>query len=217
GGASETILGNIFQRNRQRHHAVIATKFFNPMGDGINDSGMSRVHVMRAVEESLRRLQTDYIDLYYIHHVDEETPLEEMLWALNDLVIQGKVRYIACSNYECWRLAVAMGISEGKGWHRFECYQPQYNLVVRQIEAEILPLCRYKELGVVVWGPLAGGFLTGKYKPGDRRVDGTRSAEGWVFLSRDFAPNADEILAVLLEVAEEIGREPAQVALRWVL
>jgi aryl-alcohol dehydrogenase-like predicted oxidoreductase len=162
-------------------------------------------------------LQTDYIDIYYIHHVDTQTPLEEMLRALNDLVQQGKVRYLACSNYEAWRMAVALGISEANNWSRFECYQPQYSLVVRDIEQELIPLCQYKGLGVVVWSPLAGGFLTGKYKPGEKSVDGTRSAEGWAYPRRYFADSADESLAVLLEVAESLGRSPAQVATRWVL
>jgi aryl-alcohol dehydrogenase-like predicted oxidoreductase len=172
---------------------------------------------MQAIEASLRRLQMDYVDLYYIHHVDTQTPLEEMLRALDDLVHQGKVRYMACSNYQAWRLMEALSISEARNLYRFECYQPQYSLVVRDIEQELIPLCEYKGLGVVVWSPLAGGFLTGKYKPGERVVEGTRSEEEWAYPQRYFASNADEILAVLLEVAAELGRNPAQVAVRWVL
>jgi aryl-alcohol dehydrogenase-like predicted oxidoreductase len=214
-GQSEILLGKALKGRRRE--AVVASKFFNPMGTGPNDSGMSRGHIMHAVEDSLTRLQTDYIDIYYIHHVDTQTPLEEMLRALNDLVQQGKVRYLACSNYEAWRMAVALGISEANNWSRFECYQPQYSLVVRDIEQELIPLCQYKGLGVVVWSPLAGGFLTGKYKPGEKSVDGTRSAEGWAYPRRYFADSADESLAILLEVAESLGRSPAQVATRWVL
>jgi aryl-alcohol dehydrogenase-like predicted oxidoreductase len=172
---------------------------------------------MQAIEDSLQRLQTDYVDIYYIHHVDSQTPLEEMLRALDDLVHQGKVRYLACSNYQAWRLAVALGISEANNLARFECYQPQYSLVVRDIEQELIPLCEYKGLGVVVWSPLAGGFLTGKYKPGERSVGGTRSAEGWAYPRSYFAANADESLAVLLEVADGLGRSAAQVAVRWIL
>jgi aryl-alcohol dehydrogenase-like predicted oxidoreductase len=214
-GESEVLLGKALKGKRR--DAVVATKFFNAMGSGPNDSGMSRVHIMNALEDSLKRLDTDYIDLYYIHHVDVQTPLEEMLRALDDLVHQGKVRYIACSNYQAWRLSEALWISDSKNLARFECYQPQYSLVVRDIEQELIPLCLLKGLGVVVWGPLAGGFLTGKYKPGERSVPGTRSEEKWVFPSRFFGPNADDSLATLLDVSEQTGAKPAQVALRWVL
>jgi aryl-alcohol dehydrogenase-like predicted oxidoreductase len=214
-GASEVLLGEALKGRRQ--DAIIATKVFNPMGPAPNDSGMSRVHIMRAIEESLARLQTDYVDVYYIHHVDTQTPLEEMLRAFDDLVRQGKVRYVACSNYEAWRLMEALWLSDSKNLARFECYQPQYSLVVRDIEEELIPICQLKGVGVVVWSPLAGGFLTGKYRPGERTVAGSRSAEGWAYPERYFAPNADETLAVLLEVAKELGRSPAQVATRWVL
>jgi aryl-alcohol dehydrogenase-like predicted oxidoreductase len=214
-GQSEVLLGKALKGRRQR--VVVATKFFNPMGPGPNDSGMSRVHIMNAIEDSLRRLQMDYVDIYYIHHVDVETPIEEMLRALDDLVRQGKVRYIACSNYQAWRLMEALWISDSKGLARFVCYQPQYSLVVRDIEQELVPVCLLKGLGIVAWSPLAGGFLSGKYQPGQRMVPGTRSEENWVWQDHFFATNADETLAALLEVSGELGRTPAQVALRWVL
>lgn len=213
GGESERMLGRALGKNRRR--AVVATKFFNPMDGGVNDSGMSRVHIMNAIDDSLRRIGTDWVDVYYIHHVDVETPIEEMLRALDDLVRQGKVRYIACSNYEAWRLATALGISERERLSRFACYQPQYSLVVRDIEQEIIPLCLHEEIGVVVWGPLAGGFLSGKYRPGERVVSGSRSEERWVFPADYFASNADEVLGALLEEAQKIGREPAELAIRW--
>jgi aryl-alcohol dehydrogenase-like predicted oxidoreductase len=215
GGESEVLLGKALKGRRR--DAVVATKFFNPMGGGPNDSGMSRLHIMQAIEDSLRRLQMDYVDIYYIHHVDRQTPLEEMLRALDDLVHQGKVRYIACSNYEAWRLMEAVWTSESKGLARFAAYQPQYSLVVRDIEQEIIPVCQLKGIGVVVWSPLAGGFLTGKYRPGERRVTGARSEEGWAYPERFFAANADETLDVLLQTAETLGRSPAQVAVRWTL
>ena len=158
-GESEVLLGKALEGRRD--DAVVATKFFNPMGSGPNDSGMSRLHIMQAVEASLRRLRMDHVDLYYIHHVDTQTPLEEMLRALDDLVHQGKVRYTACSNYQAWRLCEALWISDANGWARFECFQPQYSLVVRDIEQELIPLCLHKGLGVVVWSPLGGGFLSG--------------------------------------------------------
>ena len=214
-GESEILLGRAL-RGRRRD-AVVATKFFNPSGHGPNDSGMSRVRIMYAVEDSLQRLGMDHVDLYYIHHVDVQTPLEEMLRALDDLVHQGKVRYIACSNYEAWRLMEALWISDSLGLARFECYQPQYSLVVRDIEQELIPLCQAKGLGVVVWSPLGGGYLTGKYAPGQRQVAGARSDEGWAYPQRFFAANADQSLQVLLDIAEATGCSPAQIALRWVL
>ena len=214
-GRSEEILGEVLKGRRRE--AVVATKFFNPMGSGPNDSGMSRVHIMNAIEDSLKRLQMDHVDIYYIHHVDVQTPLEEMFRALDDLVRQGKVRYIACSNYQAWRLCEALWISDSNNLARFECYQPQYSLVVRDIEQELAPLCLDKGLGIVPWAPLAGGFLAGKYKPGQRVVSGTRSEEKWNWHGAFFAANADETLSTLLQVAQELGRTPAQVALRWLL
>lgn len=214
-GACEEILGRILKGRREQ--TVIATKYFNPMGGDPNASGASRLHTMQAVEDSLRRLHTDYIDVYYLHHIDVETPLDETLRALDDVVRQGKVRYIACSNFEAWRLMEAIWISDSRGWERFVCYQPQYNLVVRDIEDEIVPACQLKGLGIVPWGPMAGGFLTGKYKPGERSASGTRSEEGWVFMDKMFAPNADETLAALVEVAGQLSCEPSALAVRWVL
>src|SRR5215470_12063484 len=147
GGASEISLGRAL--GSRRREAVIATKVFNPMGPGPNDSGMSRAHILQAVEDSLKRLGTDYIDLYYIHHVDVETPLEEMLRAFDDLVRAGKVRYTGCSNYEAWRLMEALWLSDSHNLARFDAYQPQYSLVVRDIEEELVPACALKGLGVV--------------------------------------------------------------------
>jgi aryl-alcohol dehydrogenase-like predicted oxidoreductase len=215
GGVSEAMLGNALKGRRD--DAVIASKFFNPMGGRPNDSGMSRLHIKQQVEDSLKRLQTDYIDIYYIHHVDHQTPLEEMLRALDDLVRQGKVLYTGCSNYEAWRLMEALWISDSKGWARFDCYQPQYSLVVRDIDEEIVPACEAKGLGVVAWSPLASGYLAGKYTPGSLKVQGTRSAEGWGFQNRFFSANHAEILQTLLNTARELERSPAQIALRWVM
>ena len=215
GGTSETMLGEALKG--RRHDAIVATKVFNPMGGRPNDSGMSRLHIKQQIEASLRRLQTDYIDVYYIHHVDHQTPLDEMLRAFDDLVREGKVLYTGCSNYEAWRLIDAMWISQTNGWVGFSCYQPQYSLVVRDIDEEIVPALQLKGLGCVAWSPLAGGYLTGKYTPGSLKVQGSRSAEGWGFQSRFFATNHAEILQTLFDVAKEIGKSPAQVALRWVM
>jgi aryl-alcohol dehydrogenase-like predicted oxidoreductase len=214
-GVSETMLGRAL--GSRRRDVVVATKVFAPMGSGPNDSGMSRVHIMNAVEDSLRRLGTDYIDLYYIHHVDVQAPLEEMLRAFDDLVHQGKIRYPACSNYEAWRLMEALWISDSKGLARFTAYQPQYSLVVRDIEEELVPVCDLKGLGMVVWSPLAGGYLSGKYRPGQNSVANSRSAENWAFPTRFFHPEHQAILAELLAVAQDLGVSPAQVATRWVL
>ena len=214
GGKSETILGQVL--NKRRDDLVLATKFFNPMGPGPNDSGWSRSHLMKAVEDSLKRLKTDYIDIYYLHHVDIQTPIEEPLRALNDLVQQGKIRYLACSNFEAWRLMDALWISDHHDWVRIEAYQPQYSLLVRDIEDELVPLCQYKGVGVVVWAPLAGGYLTGKYRPGAKpSIAGTRSADEWCFPQTYFAHNSEEILKTLLDVSEDLGRSPSQVAIRW--
>lgn len=212
---SESMLGALL--GARRHDLVVATKFFNPMGPGVNDSGMSRRHILQSVEASLGRLQTDWIDLLYIHHVDEETPLEEMLAALDDLVWQGKVRYIACSNYEAWRMTAALGLSARHGWQRFRANQLQYSLVVRDIEEELVPACLAQDVGIVTWAPLAGGFLTGKYRTGERTLAGTRSAAGWAFPDTYFAPQADQVLATLGEVAADADSTPARVALRWVM
>ncbi len=214
-GLSEIMLGKALEGRRR--DAIVATKFFNPTGPDPNDSGSSRVHIMRAIEDSLRRLQMDWVDIYYVHHVDVQTPLEETLRALDDLVRQGKARYVACSNFEAWRLAEALWISDTRNLARFVCYQPQYNLIVRDIELELMPLCQYKGLGVVVWSPLAGGFLSGKYKPGQRVLPGTRSEEKWVFPERFLDSGGDEILETLLDVAAEVKRTPSQAAIRWAL
>ncbi len=214
-GVSESMLGKALKGRRS--DAVVASKVFNPMGGRPNDSGGSRLHIIQAVEASLKRLQTDYLDIYYIHHVDTHTPLEETLRAFDDLVRQGKVVYTACSNYEAWRLMEALWLSDSNGWARFEAYQPQYSLVVRDIDEEILPACEAKGVGIVAWSPLASGYLAGKYKPGQLKVEGTRSTEGWAFQSRYFAPNHAEILQALFDAARDIGRSPAQTALRWVM
>ncbi len=214
-GQSETMLGRAL--GKRRREAVIATKVFNPMGGGPNDSGMSRAHIMQAVEDSLRRIGTDYLDLYYIHHVDTQTPLEEMLRVFDDLVRQGKVRYTGCSNYEAWRLMEAVWLSDSNGWARFEAYQPQYSLVVRDIEEELVPACALKGIGIVVWAPLAGGYLSGKYQPGQQSVAGARSAENWAFPTRFFHPDHTTVLTEQLAVARDLNRTPAQVAVRWAL
>jgi aryl-alcohol dehydrogenase-like predicted oxidoreductase len=213
-GESESILGEML--GAQRNDLVIATKFTNAMGPRPNDSGGSRIHIMQAVEDSLRRLKTDRIDLYYIHHTDDNTPLEETLRAMDDLVRQGKVLYLGVSNFEAWRLTEASWISSVNGYSPMVCYQGNYSVVVRDLEEDVLRVCQQKGVGLIPFGALAHGFLSGKYKPGERKVEGSRSAAGWVFLEGMFSENADEILQTVLDIAGSRGVSPADVALSWV-
>src|SRR5262245_37266550 len=162
-GRTEEIVGEWLKGRREQ--IVLATKCWGAMGRSPNDRGPSRKHICAAIEDSLRRLQTDYLDLYQVHAPDPETPLDETLRALDDLVRQGKVRYLGCSNFQAWLLATALWTSDKSGLTRFDCVQPRYNLLFREIENELLPLCRHHGIGVIPYNPLAGGFLTGKYKP----------------------------------------------------
>lgn len=161
-GATEAIVGKWLQR-MPREKVVLATKAWGATGSGPNDRGLSRQHILSAVDASLKRLGTDYIDLYQTHFPDESTPIEETLKALDDLVRWGKVRYIGCSNYQAWQLARAIGASERLGIARYDCDQPRYNILFREIENELLPLCRSEGVGIIAYNPLAGGMLTGKY------------------------------------------------------
>ena len=173
-GMSEEITGRAIADRRDQ--VILATKGRNPMGEGVNDKGTSRGYLMRALEESLRRLGTDHIDLYYVHSPDYDTPMEETLRALDDMVRSGKVRYIACSNFRAWYLALALGISDKNGLERFSCLQPRYNIVNRDIEVEVLPLCRDQQLGVVSYSGLARGILTGKYATFGEYPEGSRAS-----------------------------------------
>ncbi|MBN1202588.1 MAG: aldo/keto reductase [Anaerolineae bacterium] len=216
-GVSEEITGRWLKNHRRE--IVLATKFRFPMGDGPNDAGTSRYHIMQAVEDSLSRLQTDAIDLYQVHCWDSGTPLEETLRALDDLVRQGKVRYLGASNYAAWQLMKALGISERLGLARFDCLQPQYNLIERAIEYEIVPLCQSEGVGIIPWSPLAGGFLTGKYRR-DHRPKGGRlskdiTAPGENFWYRRATERNWATLDVVRGVADAHGITCAQVALAW--
>ncbi len=217
-GLSEEIVGRALKGRRSK--VILATKVNFPTGPGPNDQGLSRVHIMRAVETSLRRLQTDYLDIYYVHCYDEKTALEETLLTLNNLVKSGKVRYLGVSNFTAWQLMKALSISEKWGWAKFICLQPQYSLVVRDIEREILPLCREESLGVVVWGPLGGGFLSGKYRRGAKPPQGSRIARAGETWEEAWSRRATEknfrILDVVGEITSSRGKSYAQVALAWV-
>ncbi|MGH3148438.1 MAG: aldo/keto reductase, partial [Rubrobacter sp.] len=178
-GVSEKITGRAIEGVRDE--VVLATKVRFPMGSGPNDVGLSRKHVVQGCEDSLRRLGTDYIDLYQVHCWDEATPLEETLSALTDLVRGGKVRYIGVSNFTGWQIMRSLEISERYGFERFVCLQPQYSLVERNIEREVLPVCVEEGLGVIPWSPLGGGFLSGKYRRDEEPPEGSRiaGAEEW--------------------------------------
>jgi aryl-alcohol dehydrogenase-like predicted oxidoreductase len=213
GGESETALGTWMAARKNRAAVILATKLGGPMGPGPNDAGLSRLHMMQAVEASLRRLETDYIDLYQAHWDDRDTPLDEALRGFDDLVRQGKVRYIGASNHVAWRLARALWESDRHGYVRYECLQPKYNLVVRdEYERELEPLCREQDVGVIPYSSLASGFLSGKYRRGGDLPATARAAgvQKTYMNDRGFA-----ILAAVEKVAAGIGATPAQVALSW--
>ena len=176
-GATETIVGR-WMAGRPRDQLVIATKCVAPMGPSPNQRGASRQHILSAVDESLRRLDTDYIDLYQLHGPDPRTPIEETMQALDDLVRWGKVRYVGASNFRAWQLALAIGASDRLNLARFECDQPRYNILWRDIEDDLLPLCRDQGVGIIAYNPLAGGFLTGKYRDTADLQEGTRFTLG---------------------------------------
>jgi aryl-alcohol dehydrogenase-like predicted oxidoreductase len=214
GGVSEMIIGKWMKsRSISRDRLVIATKVRGKMGDGPNDEGLSRVHILRMVEDSLRRLQTDYIDLYQTHHPDVNTPIDETLGALDVLVRQGKVRYIGCSNYPAWQLMEALWTSDRLGLARFDSLQPHYHLARRQeFEQELAAVCRKYGVGVIPYSPLAGGFLTGKYKRDQTDAGSARNVSRY-FNDRNWA-----LLDLMGEIGRELGgKSISQVALGWLL
>ncbi len=211
-GESEEMVGKALQG--RRHEVVLATKVRGRMGTGPNEVGLSRLHIMEGVEASLKRLGTDYIDLYQIHRGDPFTAIEDTLRALDDLVRQGKVRYIGCSNLMTWQLMQAIGISRAEGLEHFKCTQSYYSLAGRELEREMIPLLEDQGLGLLVWSPLAGGFLTGKFTRDTTDAEGRRA-------SFDFPPidkeRAFDTIDVMRKIAEEHDASIAQVAIAWVL
>lgn len=219
-GRTEEIIGRWMRERRNRDRLLVATKCAGAMGPGPNDVGLSRHHIMRSVDASLRRLGTDVIDLYQVHAFDPRTPVDETLRALDDIVRAGKVRYIGCSNYPAWRLADALRTSERLGIARYNTLQPRYNLLYREIETELLPLARAEGLGVLVYNPLAGGFLSGKYHKGDEPQENTRftlGTAGRMYQYRYWQEAQFDATARLREVAEAKGLDPVSVAIAWVL
>lgn len=221
-GGSETIVGR-WLKDKARDDYVIATKVRWPMGDGPNDLSLSRKHIIAAVEASLKRLGTDYIDLYQVHRWDPGPALEETLSTLDRLVQAGKVRYIGASNFLGWQLQKAVDISNQMGWEPFVCLQPLYNLLDRAAEWELFPVCHNEGLGVIPWSPLRGGWLSGKYRRGmERPPEGTRveeaAAKGWGEAWDKYDNERTwGVIDTLFAVAEEVGKSPAQTALRWVI
>ena len=212
-GGAEEILGRLLVGCRDE--LVITSKVYYPMSDEVNARGASRRHIIAAVEASLRRLQTDRLDLYFVHHFDEHTPLAETLRALDDLVQQGKILYPAVSNFAAWQIAKALGLSAKEGWARFECVQPMYNLVKRQAEVEILPLAQSEKLGVIPYNSLGGGLLTGKYGA-TRRPETGRLLENQMYKVRYGADWVYEVAERFTIFAQELGFEPASLAIAWV-
>jgi len=215
-GVSEEVVGRALKDYAKRHEVVIATKVYNKMGEGPNDRGLSRKHIFDAVDASLRRLQVDHVDLYQTHRWDHETPIEETMEALNDVVRAGKARYIGASSMYAWQFAKALQTSERNGWARFVSMQNHYNLVYREEEREMIPLCRDQGVGLIPWSPLARGFLAGNR---------TREKSGSTVRARtdDFAqqlyyqPDDFAVAERVQEVAREHNRKPTQIALAWLL
>ena len=216
-GLSETLLGQALRNlGIKRRDVVIATKVYGPMSDGPTDRGASRVHIIDSVQRSLERMRTDHIDLYQIHGTDPVTPIEETLRALDDLVRQGLVRHIGVSNWQAWRIAKALGISERLGLARIDSLQAYYTIAGRDLEREIVPMMTSEGVGLMVWSPLAGGLLSGKYGPGDNGPEGSRRT------TFDFPPvdrdRAWPVIAAMRDVAAaHEGASVARVALAWLL
>nr|HMR10315.1 aldo/keto reductase [Polyangiaceae bacterium] len=216
-GLSERVIGKWFEKDKRRDETILATKFRFRMGDGPNNTGAARHRILRACENSLRRLKTDRIDLYQIHMQDVDTPEEETLRALDDLVRQGKVQYIGCSNYAAYRLVDSQWISKTAGLERFVALQAQYSLVTRELERELVPACREHGLGILPWSPLAGGFLSGKYQKGAEPPAGTRLAK-WQERYKGFDNERNwRILDALSALSKEADASPAQLAPAWLL
>ena len=215
-GLSEQILGRALCDYSHREQVVIASKVFFPMGEGPNQRGLSRVHILQAVEDSLRRLGTDYIDLYQIHRWDHETPIEETLEALHDLVKAGKVRYIGASSMYAWQFARCLYLADLRGWTRFVAMQNHYNLVYREEEREMIPLCNAEGVALIPWSPLARGFLAGNRQPGG--TGGTSRAQTDDFAQSMYFQEDDfKVVERATAVAEQRGVTPAQIALAWLL
>jgi len=213
-GQSEEIIGRALRG--QRHRAELLTKVRFPMGQGPHDQGLSRKHIVEGCEASLRRLQTDYLDLYQVHGWDADVPLEETMRALDDLVRAGKVRYVGCSNFAAWQLTWSLWVSDQRGYVPFVSVQPHYNMFERAVEQELLPACAALGVGVIPYFPLASGLLTGKYKPGAPVPKGTRF-HGNERLQGQLTDQTLDKVARLTETATRHGKPVGQLAIAWLL
>jgi aryl-alcohol dehydrogenase-like predicted oxidoreductase len=214
-GASEEVVGSALKDFAKRDEVVIATKVFNPMSQDPNDAGLSRKHIMSSIDNSLKRLKTDYVDLYQIHRWDYNTPIEETMEALHDVVKAGKARYIGASSMHSWQFAKALYVADLHGWTRFVSMQPHYNLVYREEEREMIPLCLDQKIAIIPWSPLARGLLSGNRT---RERNETLRAQTDEFGKKLYQADCDfDIAARVSEIAKERGLPNAQIALSWVL
>jgi aryl-alcohol dehydrogenase-like predicted oxidoreductase len=216
GGESERILGEALVRNGKRRDVFVTTKTFQRSGPGPNDFGNSKHHIFESCENSLRRLKTDYIDIYFLHRTDFNVPQEESLGALDLLVKQGKVRYIACSTHPAWRTVEALSISDRYHYPKFVCEEPPYNLLDRRIENEIIPMCRAHDLGIITWSPLAQGVLACRYEDASNLPEGSRGTQRTVYAER-ITQRGIEVSFELAKRAAEKGCTVGQFAVAWVL
>ncbi|MBI3942722.1 MAG: aldo/keto reductase [Chloroflexi bacterium] len=215
GGRSERILGEVLKGRRDQF--VITTKVNSPVGQGPNDRGQSRFHIMREIDKSLARLQTDYVDFYLVHQPDPTTPIEETLRALDDLVHGGKVRYIGCCNFAAWQVCKALWTSDRLHLTPFVGVQNPYSLLDRKLEQELMPFCRAEGLGMMTFSPLAVGLLTGRFRHGAPPPAGTPWGQGRPGFEEYMTPAADRVVETLIRTGAARGKTPAQVALAWVL
>jgi aryl-alcohol dehydrogenase-like predicted oxidoreductase len=214
-GESERIVGKALKENGWRDDVVLATKVYNPMGDGPNDYDLSRYHIIRECEASLRRLQTDHIDLYQLHRPSQGISQEETLRALDDLVTAGKVRYVGTSTFPAWMVMEGVAISQRFGWTRYTSEQPPYNLLDRRIENELVPFAKKYDLAILPWSPIAMGILAGLYLPGEEAPATSRLGRGRPFIAERVTPTAREIGAKVLASAKDRGLTAAQLSLLW--
>lgn len=215
-GQSEAMIGRALAAGKRRHEVILATKVFYKVGPGPNDENLSRLHIIRACEDSLRRLQTDHIDLYQLHRPSPSIPIDETLGALTDLVRQGKVRYIGSSVHPAWKIMEAIMMSELKGYARLVCEQPPYNLLDRRIENEIVPICQAHGLGIITWSPLAQGVLAGRYASATEMPADSRGAlRGGIYSERITQPGI-EVGNRMIALAKDHSISPAQLATLWV-
>ncbi|MBT7097833.1 aldo/keto reductase, partial [Candidatus Poribacteria bacterium] len=216
GGRSERLVGEVV-RKRRRDQLVLSTKVCEPVGDGPNDRGLSRVHILREIDRSLRRLQTDYVDIYLLHHPDPSTPIEETLLALDEIVRQGKVRYIGCCNFAAWQLCKALWVSGGRDLTSFACVQNAYHLLDRSLEGAMMPLCGSEGVGIMAYSPLAVGLLTGRFRGGSPPPSDSYWGQRPERFAQAMTPDVDHAIATVLGICEARQKTPSQVALAWVL